>query len=650
MAADSAGAGNVLPSRKRTAPLKSGGSSITRPHTKAPASITTMVGLSADELPTETLHAGDTIQYTSPAYVAGDKRGNRVAKVLRVSDAAFATYPIRIATGELISRYSLIKRVSDRFGNAFREGYALWRKLRSFKLIAGSIDAPSRANLFSEALPGIIEGAMEQAMRTYRAEDDEARDMDEGVESLADSVDFDAPSPRDDVPSTYNSPCGQEVASEEAADTSIGRDAREGKRLVPWPNDDSVECSVPSRRDDVPSTQNIRCSQDENSHDAAGVSIECVISEDEGKPAASLTNDDSGDTWPILTSATIQPGEAAIEDATEIAVTGNSIVPIPAKRKLLDVSTYVTNSIPTRYEREKIRHQGKKRAGTWHTPRSRKRRHQAKCGITRSGIAVYHANPLKAKRTESILRIPGIQTRLMDLHIRRPVFKDPVVNVPANGTEPWPQGVKCIDSCKMMHVEFPDLGERKTCACIGDCFLDSCQNAASNVFCTPNCCNLKARCSNAPRTRNETLKLFKTMRRGLGVFTTTDLDVGDILCEYAGILSVYPSIVEGQPISAIEQNNGFTLLYNQQADDGMYVYVETLNYGSIGRFINHACDPNAAFVEVQNRSMVKILVKMIKDVKAGAQITVNYGKTAWFKCACDKCWAAKDQNQNQQSE
>ncbi|KAG1698670.1 hypothetical protein DVH05_014627 [Phytophthora capsici] len=59
---------------------------------------------------------------------------------------------------------------------------------------------------------------------------------------------------------------------------------------------------------------------------------------------------------------------------------------------------------------------------------------------------------------------------------------------------------------------------------------------------------------------------------------------------------------------------------------------------SITRFISHSCEPNATFLEQQTRSRVRVLVKMIKNVQAGAQITVHYGNERWSKCACDLCW------------
>jgi hypothetical protein len=179
----------------------------------------------------------------------------------------------------------------------------------------------------------------------------------------------------------------------------------------------------------------------------------------------------------------------------------------------------------------------------------------------------------------------------------------------------------------------PDLGSFDACECFGDCFWDTCSNVASASFCTPKYCKLGARCSNALRTL-DTLSLYDTGRVGFGVFTTTDLDVG----EYCGELTDFPAVVEGQPPQALKQNRGYTLLYNAKSSNGNYVYVDALRCGSVTRFICHSCNPNAAFVEQQTRSRVRVLVKMIKNVAAGAQITVHYGNERWFKCACDQCW------------
>eukprot|EP00644_Phytophthora_capsici_P018863 jgi/Phyca11/132296/e_gw1.151.17.1 len=213
----------------------------------------------------------------------------------------------------------------------------------------------------------------------------------------------------------------------------------------------------------------------------------------------------------------------------------------------------------------------------------------------------------------------------------------------------WPAEITRITTCKRNGITFPDIGRVDPCQCVGDCFWDSCSNVASGSFYTPKYCNLRARCSNAPRTL-DTLQLFKTGRVGLGVYTTTDLDIGDVLGEYCGELSEFPSEVEGQPPEAVKQHSGYTLLYNAKSVARNYVYVDALKCGSITRFISHSCTPNAAFIEQQTRSRVRVLVKIIKSVTAGVQVTVHYGNERWFNCACVRCWNGRVEEVNDSEE
>jgi hypothetical protein len=100
-----------------------------------------MVGLSASQLQAETLFPGDTVEYFSmvrshppipdcqlsawgsrfrydhfhQAFVAGDPRGHRVAKVLRV-DRLDDEFPIRVDTQEMLPLTLMLKRKKDRNG------------------------------------------------------------------------------------------------------------------------------------------------------------------------------------------------------------------------------------------------------------------------------------------------------------------------------------------------------------------------------------------------------------------------------------------------------------------------------------------------------------------------------------------------------
>ncbi|ETI49065.1 hypothetical protein F443_07045 [Phytophthora nicotianae P1569] len=274
--------------------------------------------------------------------------------------------------------------------------------------------------------------------------------------------------------------------------------------------------------------------------------------------------------------------EAAMNDTTTIS-----------DDKVAEALAYA-KTVPTRYKRHKMRHHRKSRVVDWHQPISRVRRNLAKCAITRSGIQIYHAKTLKAVQIQSFLRKLGVRARLICLRARRESFPTPTAkpSAPTLTEVPWPTEIKRIDTCITNGVKFQDIGGVHKCGCTVDCFVDD------------------------------------------------NLDVGDVLGEYCGELTEFPAIVEGQAKQAVKQNSGYTLLYNAKSKTRKYVYVDALHCGSITRFISHACDPNAAFVEQQNRSRVKVMVTMTKDVQAGAEITVNYGDERWFKCACEDCWQA----------
>ncbi|POM71387.1 LOW QUALITY PROTEIN: Set domain containing hypothetical protein [Phytophthora palmivora] len=193
----------------------------------------------------------------------------------------------------------------------------------------------------------------------------------------------------------------------------------------------------------------------------------------------------------------------------------------------------------------------------------------------------------------------------------------------------WPTTVKFMEESEVAEgIKFANIGDGETCQCSDDGFIDSCSYAQLAIFCTSDCCGLGAACSNAPRTlyslrTPSALRLYDTGRVGLGAFTTAYLEVGGV-----HRLSEYDAIVEGQPARALKDNSVRC----------KYVYVEVLECGSITRFMSHACDPNVEFVEMQNRTTVKVMARMLKTAKPEAELTVNYGDQTWFTCARDECW------------
>lgn len=116
---------------------------------------------------------------------------------------------------------------------------------------------------------------------------------------------------------------------------------------------------------------------------------------------------------------------------------------------------------------------------------------------------------------------------------------------------------------------------------------------------------------------------------GLGLFTTTFFNKGDLVIEYTG-----------------------ETITNEEADrrGGKYLFelndkytIDGKGRENISRYINHSCKPNC-FPEL-NEDETRVFIYAKKKISSGEEITYNYGKD-YFKriikplgCKCLACKA-----------
>jgi hypothetical protein len=130
----------------------------------------TMVSLSASKLAPDSLRAGEVIEYFSHAFVFGNMMGHRRGIVTSVDGDKGIRFPIDVDTGEPIPRAMMIKRVADRFGNPLT---ALWRKLRTYRLVSGTFEAETRASALNKALAGAVTAAVASVREALRGASEE---------------------------------------------------------------------------------------------------------------------------------------------------------------------------------------------------------------------------------------------------------------------------------------------------------------------------------------------------------------------------------------------------------------------------------------------------------------------------------------------
>ncbi|KAL7509978.1 hypothetical protein ACHAXN_009295 [Cyclotella atomus] len=90
-----------------------------------------------DEVSNEPMRSGDVIEYYSPMFVVGDKRGLRQATVLAVSPDADVI--LNLSNGECLPEDTRVKRIKVMDGDELFDHPGIYRPIETFKLIAGKV-------------------------------------------------------------------------------------------------------------------------------------------------------------------------------------------------------------------------------------------------------------------------------------------------------------------------------------------------------------------------------------------------------------------------------------------------------------------------------------------------------------------------------
>lgn len=116
----------------------------------------------------------------------------------------------------------------------------------------------------------------------------------------------------------------------------------------------------------------------------------------------------------------------------------------------------------------------------------------------------------------------------------------------------------------------------------------------------------------------------KSRIHGNGMFALAALRKGERIIQYKGRLRTHAE-VDADDTGDVE--SGHTFLFTLSDD-----YVLDANYeGNVARWINHSCNPNCEAVieeaEGDDRSKDKIFIEAKRAIKAGEELTYNYGIT-----------------------
>lgn len=115
--------------------------------------------------------------------------------------------------------------------------------------------------------------------------------------------------------------------------------------------------------------------------------------------------------------------------------------------------------------------------------------------------------------------------------------------------------------------------------------------------------------------------------KGMGLFTTSKIKMGNFVCEYAG------EIISEKEANLCYANNEKTSAMNYIfsineyfGDKQIKTLIDPSKFGNIGRYINHSCEPNCKVIPIRvNNTIPHLCIFAIKDIEQNTELTFDYG-------------------------
>ena len=116
----------------------------------------------------------------------------------------------------------------------------------------------------------------------------------------------------------------------------------------------------------------------------------------------------------------------------------------------------------------------------------------------------------------------------------------------------------------------------------------------------------------------------KSSIHGNGVFAIAPIKKGERVIRYRGVLRTHEEVDAGDT-GDVESGHTFLFTLNDE-----YV-IDANKKGNDARWMNHSCAPNCEALieeaEGDDRREDKVFIEALRDIKAGEELTYNYGIT-----------------------
>ncbi|KAK9063076.1 hypothetical protein SSX86_016946 [Deinandra increscens subsp. villosa] len=164
---------------------------------------------------------------------------------------------------------------------------------------------------------------------------------------------------------------------------------------------------------------------------------------------------------------------------------------------------------------------------------------------------------------------------------------------------------------------------------------ERCLNVLTNTECTPGYCPCGSYCKNQRFQKSEyaKTKLFKTEGRGWGLLADENIQAGNFIIEYCGeVISSEEAKLRSHTYEAQGLRDAYIISLNAN------YYIDATKKGSLGRFINHSCQPNCETRKWTVLGETRVGIFATQDISVGTELAYDYN-FEWYgginvRCLC----------------
>lgn len=125
-------------------------------------------------------------------------------------------------------------------------------------------------------------------------------------------------------------------------------------------------------------------------------------------------------------------------------------------------------------------------------------------------------------------------------------------------------------------------------------------------------------CSNSDAHQNS---------KGFGLFTKNSIPKGSFICEYAGEIISKTEAANRNMFNKTNKLMNYILCVNEHTgDNNIQTFIDPSEFGNIGRYLNHNCQPNCVMLPIRvDNPIPKLCLFAIDKIEANAELTFDYG-------------------------